>query len=331
MSPWMLEHLACPRHHTALRIDGEDLICPQGDRFPVVNGIPVMVLDDVKQTLWVASETLEMVKRHRAGESIGIEQPPTASGIDPQVQGLVAATCGYLYQPLVNKLDRYPIPDLRLPEGAGKSLLDIGCGWGRWTIAAARKGYHAIGLDPALRHVLAAQRVARQLGVPCNFVVADARYLPFAPRSLDVTFSYSVLQHFSKPDVRQALGSIAEALKPGGTCFIQMPNGYGVRSLYHQARRRFRAPENFDVRYWTPDELASTFAQAIGPASLSIDGFFGLGIQPSDVNMLPPRFQAVVHASEALRRAAERAPWLQNVADSLYVTARRPEREAAAP
>jgi hypothetical protein len=96
-----------------------------------------------------------------------------------------------------------------------------------------------------------------------------------------------------------------------------------VRSLYHQARLGFRAPQRFDVRYWTPGELASTFTEAIGEASLSVDGFFGLGIQPSDIAMLPRRFQLVVRCSEALRRATSYAPWLLNVADSLYVTARR--------
>ena len=321
--PWMLEHLVCPRHRCTLRREGDELICPTGHAFPIVDEIPIMVLDDVKQTHWVASELIEMVKKYRGGELIGIEQATTATGIDPQVQGLVAYTCGNLYGPLVGKLERYPIPELRLPTASGQTFLDIGCGWGRWSIAASRKGYAAVCLDPSLRHVLAARRVARQLGAPCRFVVGDARFLPFAPGIFDVAFSYSVLQHFSKADVRQVLASIAQVIKPAGTCIIQMPNGCGVRSLYHQVKRGFREAQTFDVRYWTPQELVSTFTDAIGETSISVDGFFGLGIQPNDIDMLPRHFQLVVRCSEALRRMANRAPWLGNLADSLYVTSRR--------
>ena len=325
LDPWLLEHLVCPRHGQGLRVTGDVLRCDSGDEFPIVDGIPVMVLNDTRQTLWVADESLTLAEEYRSGKRPSPSAAPAGGdGIDPDVQSLVSATCGYLYEPLIQRLKRYPIPELRLPDASGEALLDIGCGWGRWTIAAARKGYRAVGLDPALRHVLAARRVCRQLDVPTLFVVADARYLPFAPQTFDVTFSYSVLQHFSKPDVRTALASIAKVLKARGTCFIQMPNAFGVRSLYHQARRGFGEAHNFDVRYWTPRELEATFESLVGESTLSVDGYFGLGIQANDLDMLPLHFQAVVRSSEALRKVAKKAPWMTNLADSIYVTSTRP-------
>jgi hypothetical protein len=84
-----------------------------------------------------------------------------------------------------------------------------------------------------------------------------------------------------------------------------------------------------DVRYWTPRELLAAFEEAIGASDLSVDGFFGLGIQPADVDMLPLHFQAVVRSSELMRRLTNRVPSLRNAADSLYVTSRR--RATAAP
>lgn len=323
MDQWIFERLVCPRHRTALKRDGDHLVCTEGDRFPVIDGIPVMLMADVEQTLWVAAESLQMAVKHLEGRSIGVEQESMPSGIDPDVQGLVAKTCGYLYVPLIGKLDTYPIPDLRLPQGSPhRTFLDVGCGWGRWCIAAAKKEYTSVGLDPSLRGVLAARRVARQLGASCKFVVGDARFLPFAPASFDIVFSYSVLQHFSKNDARRTLASIATTLKSDGLCKIQMPNRYGLRSFYHQIKRGFREGKKFDVRYWTPSELITAFSKAIGDASISVDGFFGLGIQPSDVGMLPLRFRLVVRCSEMLRRIAHYAPWLTNIADSLYVTAK---------
>src|SRR6187402_1499218 len=65
--------------------------------------------------------------------------------IDPVVAFLVAATNGLLYRHLIGQLTSYPIPDLALPPGNGRPLLDVGCSWGRWTMAAAARGYDAIG------------------------------------------------------------------------------------------------------------------------------------------------------------------------------------------
>ena len=62
-----------------------------------------------------------------------------------------------------------------------------------------------VGIDPSLKGVLAARRVSRQLGVEGHFLVADGRFLPFAPRLLSRVFSYSVLQHLSKDNVQIVL------------------------------------------------------------------------------------------------------------------------------
>src|SRR5882762_5809881 len=66
-----------------------------------------------------------------------------SSKIDPVVSFLIGATNGIAYKGLIGKLAEYPIPEIRLPPGGGKVFLDLGCSWGRWCIAAARKGYRA--------------------------------------------------------------------------------------------------------------------------------------------------------------------------------------------
>ena len=46
-----------------------------------------------------------------------------------------------MYAHLIGSLGDCPIPELCLPPaGADASLLDVGCSWGRWSMAAARKG-----------------------------------------------------------------------------------------------------------------------------------------------------------------------------------------------
>jgi SAM-dependent methyltransferase len=180
--------------------------------------------------------------------------------IDPIVSFLVGATNGIAYKHLRGRLSDYPIPELRLPTANGKVLLDVGCNWGRWCIAAARLGYVPIGVDPSLGAVLAAKRVAAQLGLYIQLVVGDARFLPFPSDSMDFAFSYSVLQHFARADAISAVKEIGRVLKTGGMSLVQMPTVCGVRCLYHQARGNFATGGDLmsDTGAFRPSERLSS-------------------------------------------------------------------------
>jgi SAM-dependent methyltransferase len=336
---WAAEELVCPADHAALRREeATTLACGRGHRYRIVDGVPVMLIDEKDPTMWVGPASLEAAwgggyDVRLPGyylETLGLEDferdaiadlARRGSPVDPVVSFIVGATSGHMYSRLIGKLTAYPIPVIRLPPSRGARFLDLGCNWGRWTIAAARKGYQAVGIDPSLGAVLAAQRVARELGVSARFVVADARRLPFPPSSFDVAFSYSVFQHFSRANVVQTLRDVRRVLAPGGQVMIQMAHRTGIRSLYHNARRGFRERCAFDVRYWGFDELKRTFSAEIGPCHIEVDGFFGVGLQPSDAPMLDPVRRGILRTSEALRRASEAAPILRRIADSLYVHA----------
>jgi 2-polyprenyl-3-methyl-5-hydroxy-6-metoxy-1,4-benzoquinol methylase len=239
--------------------------------------------------------------------------------VDEHVRASLIKTHGNLYRGA--RLTRYPIPAFPLPPGEGRALLDLGCNWGRWTIAAVRSGYRATGIDRAKKSVGAARRVAAQLGVDAEYVVGDVRSLPFADASFDVVFSYSVLQHLAKEDVPVVVSEIRRVLRPGGIVWIEMPNARGPLNLARQLRRGFARGTGQDVRYWRISELRRTFG-AIGPVSIAADGFFTINPQVADLDLLPARSRAVVRASEALRRASTYVPILVQVADSVVVRAR---------
>jgi SAM-dependent methyltransferase len=213
-----------------------------------------------------------------------------------------------------------------LPVGDSKLLLDIGCNWGRWCIAAGRKGYRAFGIDPSLGAILAARRASRDANIAAHFVVADARYLPFRHGMFDVVFSYSVLQHFSRDNAAMALHETARVLKNQGKSLIQMANTFGVRCLYQQLRRGFRKPRGFEVRYWTPSELKRVFGGIIGGTVLSVDGYFALGVQAADRSLLPAKYRLVVDCSEVLRRVGRVIRPITLMADSLWVESVRTAR-----
>ncbi len=307
--------------------------------YPIINGVPVLLPPDS------SSDTLECITAGRTAsvsgggndplfiEALGCSdderqgiQKLAASGkskVDPVVNYLVAATCGNLYKHMIGKLKDYPIPEFRELNGNGRVLVDLGCNWGRWCIAAARAGFKPIGIDPQLGALMAAKRVARELGVDAQFVCADARHLPFRPDSVDFGFSYSVLQHLSQDDVARVLKGLACALKPGGESLIQMPTKAGIKGLLHRAKSGFRPPQNFDVRYWTLRDLSNIFSSIIGETTFSVDCFFGIGLQAADARLMPTPFKMAIKASEMLRGLSKVFPLVTWLADSVYVHSRK--------
>jgi SAM-dependent methyltransferase len=317
--------LVCPIDKQPLDAAGDQLTCPAQHRYLQVGGVAVLLRPDVADSHPYFDESRRSAKeRGGAAGAAGAGPAGPSGGIDPFVQQEIVKTNGILYRNALGALTRYPIPTIPLPEGAGARLLDIGCNWGRWSIAASRRGYRAIGVDPGLDAVEAAYRVSRELGASPEFVVSDGRNLPFPDASFDVVYSYSVLQHFSKEDAKACIREAARVTRPGGTVLIQLANLLGVRQLYNQARDLLNREQGiFRVRRWTPGEMLSTFCELVGPARLTADGFFSLNAQPTDLDLMDGFSRTVVRTSEALKGVAARFPPLARVADSVFIQATR--------
>lgn len=320
INEWLLTQLVCPQSKEPLQYDGKVLKSTTGYTYPIVDGIPILLFDDGDITHPAFIRTLNYTDQYENSTR------PNSSEIDWYVQEQIAATNGNLYAPLINKLEKYPIPHMRISQAKNDELLlDIGCNWGRWSISASKLGYQVIGLDPNIDAVLAAKRVCEQLGITSiHFVVGDARYLPFKPCTFDYVFSYSVLQHLSKDNVKKCLQDVQKVLKAKGTSVIQLPNKYGIRNIYNQLRGVNKPDNIFRVRYWTLSELNNVFTEIIGKSEISVDGFFGLGIQPSDKDIMPYKYKFIIQTSEALRLISHRFTLLTNLADSVYITSYKP-------
>jgi len=285
----LLRLVVCPRDKQDLRQELDWLCCPSGHRYRIIEGVPILLVSEAEQTHIEGTRALAVAEE---GDAAKLPQFHVRPGeIDPFVKAAIGATNGSLYQHLVGKLTEYPIPALRLPAGNGRRFLEIGCSWGRWCLAAAQSGYQPVGIDPSLKGVRAARRVAQQLGIRASYLVADGRYLPFRDLVFDQVFSYSVFQHLSKENARSVLAETHRVLRQGGQCLVQLPNVFGIRCLYHQSRRGFREARDFEVRYWTIPELRRTFGAALGPASVEVDGFFSLNPQVSDLRLFPWQYK----------------------------------------
>lgn len=326
LDQYLLEQTVCPVDHCELRREGNFLVSTRNParRYPIAHGIPVFLRHDDESTAWWAKCSLDRANRVAEGAEDPEFYDPGVEGVHPHVQAVIESTGGHLYDALRGGLKEYPVPRIRVEARQSRSslLLDCGCNWGRWTFSAARKGIPSVGVDPSLGAVLAARQIRRQLQLPCSFIVADCRFLPFRAGTFSDVFSYSVVQHFSKENAGIAVNEFARVLQMGGDCLLQMPNVLGVRSMYHFARRGFRQGKNFDVRYYTPWELRSLMATAFKAVDLSLDAFLGLGIQPDDRKYMPTMNRLVIDVSEVLRGAQRVFPPLLYLADSLYLHGR---------
>ncbi len=289
------------------------------------------------QTIGIASDSLRLAAQHTNGtnedeqfidtlsltetqrQEIRSRLSHSSGEIDPVISHLVGATNGILYKHLVGSLDTYPIPQLPMPSSNGELFFDVGCSWGRWSIAAGRKGFFPIGMDPSLGAVLAAKRLTEKFGLPFFGVVADARFIPFRDSVFGAAFSYSVLQHFSNDDAIKSLRELNRILQKDGKLLVQMASSWGLRSLQQQLLRGFATPQEFDVRYRNPIKLNNMFRDIFGETEISADCYFGLGLQAADLPVMPRGKRIVINLSEYIKKLSNKLPILTYVADSLYI------------
>jgi ubiquinone/menaquinone biosynthesis C-methylase UbiE len=80
-----------------------------------------------------------------------------------------------------------------------KKVLEIGCGLGVFCIYVAKEEGESIGLDISKSAIRNAKDMARRCGVQnrVQFVVGDARFLPFRNRVEDIVISTETLEHIS--------------------------------------------------------------------------------------------------------------------------------------
>jgi SAM-dependent methyltransferase len=120
---------------------------------------------------------------------------------------------------------------------AGKLVLDVGCGMGRFAEVATRWGAQVVGIDLSLASEVAAKNLAER---SVTIFQADVFRLPFAPKSFDYIYSIGVLHH--TPDCERAFKALPTLLKPGGRIAIWLYSAYNpwyrMSDVYRRATRR---------------------------------------------------------------------------------------------
>jgi hypothetical protein len=250
------------------------------------------------------------------------EPPGYAGKILWIVQQQVAATNGIHFLKTIGELNEYPIPEIPVvPAATDNLLLDIGCGWGRWLVAASRKNFIPVGIDLRLEFCETARKVVQDNGGNAYTVVADLQHLPFQNNIFDVVWSFSVIQHTHYNRLISCLEQTERILKSNGYCFLEFPNKRGLRNRLGPAA----APNNmdfdsWDVRYYSPAEYREIFSKFFDNFQFYNHSALGIGILPEDLKYAKGfKNKMIISLSRTLTQVMDIFKPLKEYADSIYI------------
>lgn len=109
---------------------------------------------------------------------------------------------------------------------AGWRVLDVACGNGNATLAAARQGTSAVGIDYVPELIESARARVVTEGLDAQFHVGDAEDLPFGDDEFDATLS--VFGSMFTPDHERTAAEMLRVTRPGGRIALASwtPDGF---------------------------------------------------------------------------------------------------------
>ncbi len=109
------------------------------------------------------------------------------------------------------------------PPGGGR-VLDAPCGFGRHSLALARKGFRVTGVDLSETELARARERAAAAGLALDLVRQDMRDMEFAG-DFDLALNlFSSIGYFTDDEDRLLLDRFCTALKPGGAFVLDTRN-----------------------------------------------------------------------------------------------------------
>lgn len=126
-----------------------------------------------------------------------------------------------------------------LEHESADSLLEIGCGFGRLSMAlsAHSSSHTAVDVNPD------AVALARRCYPSIDFRVSSATELPFQDETMSVVVTWTVLQHIPVPQITLVADEICRVLKPGGLLLICEETARAGAKSYHSWHR---SPADYD-------------------------------------------------------------------------------------
>jgi SAM-dependent methyltransferase len=147
-------------------------------------------------------------------------------------------------------VDKFILDELRMTRGEikGKTVLDAGCGQGRWSYGFAKLGARVWGIDTSASAVNYANEHLGRATPPPHFCVASVLNEKKLSEVLnnttfDIIWCWGVLHHTGDPE--RGFVNLVKLLKKGGTIHLYL---YGKKSPATKFWRRFFAVFPFKKR-----------------------------------------------------------------------------------
>lgn len=148
----------------------------------------------------------------------------------------------------------------RLGIGPGTSVIDVGCGAGRHSFEAYRRGADVIAFDQSvedLNDVDAILTAMKEQGeapasARAEAVKGDALALPYADGTFDCVIASEILEHV--PEDAAAIAELVRVLKPGGALAITVPRWLPEKVCWLLSDE-YHANEGGHIRIYRADEL----------------------------------------------------------------------------
>lgn len=161
----------------------------------------------------------------------------------------------------------------RFEVGPRTRVLDVGCGMGRHTFEALRRGAEVVAADldgdalAAVEEMAGAMALEGEVPATATFaaVRADARLLPFATGSFDRVVASETLEHIA--DDYDAMSEIARVLRPGGRAVVTVPRWW-PEALCWALSREYHSNEGGHVRIYKKPQLT----RRLTDSGLHVDG-----------------------------------------------------------
>ena len=230
MSPFPVP-LVCPRCRAAVHAEGEAYACrPCGASYPIVAGIPDF---RVSPDPWIglADDRAKATRLEETTRGLGFAETVRAYwDMTPDTpRELAAHFVAHVLRAEVRS--REWLDALALGDGGDRTAwLDLGCGTADLA-AAAGPARTVVGIDVALRWLVAARKRLAERGVPVHLVCANAERLPFPAESFRVVLSLGMLEHCA--DKSAVLDEARRVLRAGGVAHLRTVNRFTVLSEPH--------------------------------------------------------------------------------------------------
>lgn len=233
----MQELIICPNCKERMHWRSDQVVCPGClRRFPVVNDIPVLLLEEEL----AQHDELEHISEHehKLRQSAYFDRTELA-----EFEMTRPRNAPRLYQWLLVEKSRRSVAGIE--PFVGNLVLTVCGGSGMDADFLAERGAEVIASDISLGAALRCRERARRYGLRITSIVADVENLPFRDKSIDIVYVHDGLHHLRRPldgldemtRVASRWISITEPAKARVTAFAVR---LGLAKEYEEAGNRVR-------------------------------------------------------------------------------------------